>query len=139
MLILHEGLRLKPYQCPAGKTTLGIGRNIEDNGISEEEALLLLENDIERCRNELSQFHFYGRIGEVREAVVLDMLFNLGLTRFRTFKKMIHALERYKFDEAANEMESSRWYTQVGVRSRRLVEMMRTGQWPDMPRSVPPS
>jgi len=131
MLIRHEGLRLKPYHCTAGKLTIGIGRNIEDIGISEDEAMVLLENDIERCKNELAQFHFYGSIGEAREAALIDMLFNIGLTRFRTFEKMLHALDRYDFETAAKEMKDSRWYHQVGTRSRRLVEMMRSNEWPD--------
>jgi lysozyme len=52
-LIKHEGLRLKPYHCPAGKLTIGVGRNLEDKGITEEEAVMLLENDIQECLKDL--------------------------------------------------------------------------------------
>ena len=48
MLIRHEGLKLRAYLCPAGKITVGVGRNLEDAGISEKEALFLLDNDIEQ-------------------------------------------------------------------------------------------
>ena len=54
-IIKHEGLKLKPYICPAGKITIGVGRNIEDNGISEDEAMYLLNNDIKRCKTELME------------------------------------------------------------------------------------
>ena len=52
-LTKHEGLRLKPYHCPAGKLTIGIGRNLEDKGITEKEAVMLLENDIHECIEDL--------------------------------------------------------------------------------------
>ena len=132
MLILHEGEHLKPYLCPAGKLTIGVGRNLEDNGITQEESRFLLLNDIARCEREMEQFFFCGKIGEVREAVVMDMLFNLGLPRFRTFRKMIAALDRAKYDLAADEMLDSRWAQQVGQRAIRLADMMRTGQWPQI-------
>ena len=48
-LIKHEGLRLTPYRCPAGRLTIGIGRNLEDKGITEKEAVMLLKNDIQEC------------------------------------------------------------------------------------------
>jgi len=92
----HEGLRLKPYHCPAGKLTIGIGRNLEDKGISEKEAVQL---------------------------VLVDMRFNLGPGRFRHFKKMIAAVNDQDFGRAAAEMKDSRWYTQVGQRARTLVKI----------------
>ena len=52
-LIQHEGLKLKPYQCPAGRLTIGVGRNLEDKGITEKEAVMLLENDIQECLEDL--------------------------------------------------------------------------------------
>ena len=54
-----EGLRLKPYKCPAGKTSIGWGRNLEDNGISKEEAEFLLNNDIDWAISECSQHEWY--------------------------------------------------------------------------------
>lgn len=132
LLLMHEGESLMPYLCTAGRLTVGVGRNIQDNGITLSESRLMLLNDIARCEKEAEQFFFWGRIGEVREAVVLDMLFNLGLTRFRQFKKMTAALDRAKYDLAADEMLDSRWAQQVGQRATRLAEMMRSGQWPEI-------
>ena len=58
-LIKHEGLRKKVYTCPAGKLTIGVGRNLEDRGITEEEALLMLDNDIAQVKGEASGFSWY--------------------------------------------------------------------------------
>ena len=128
-LIRHEGMELRPYQCPADRLTIGVGRNLEDKGITEEEALLLLENDIKECIDDLKTVFsdFEGLSGPVRLALV-DMRFNLGPGRFRGFKKMIAAVEKGDFEKAAEEMKDSRWYGQVGARARTLVDMMKSGE-----------
>ncbi len=93
-LTTHEGLRLKPYHCPAGKLTIGIGRNLEDKGISEKEAVMLLENDIEECIADLEiVFQGFDLLPEAAQLVLVDMRFNLGPGRFRHFKKMIAAVK----------------------------------------------
>ena len=56
----HEGIALKPYKCTAGKITLGCGRNLDDNGISHEEAMFMLQNDIEKCIKELDRMQGRG-------------------------------------------------------------------------------
>ena len=127
MLIRHEGMRLKPYKCPAGRWTFGVGRNIQDNGITEEEALFLLRNDIKRCDEELKGYGFYQHLNEARKAALLDMLFNLGLPRFSKFKNMLAALTAQNWDLAADEMLESRWARQVGYRAEELAEMVRSG------------
>lgn len=124
LLIKHEGLKLKPYKCTAGKTTLGVGRNIEDNGITKEEALYLLRNDIETCRQEASQYPWYNGLSEPRKDVVISMIFNLGLYRFSKFKNTIKALENKDYPEAARQMLDSRWANQVGNRAVELAKMM---------------
>ena len=125
-LIEHEGMRLKPYKCPAGKTTIGIGRNIEDNGITEEEAIYLLKNDIAICVIDLQKI-FDGRfwaLPEIAQRVLVDMRFNLGGAGFRKFKKMIAAINANDFMTAALEMKNSRWSEQVGNRAKTLIQMM---------------
>lgn len=133
MLIEHEGLNLKPYTCPAGKLTIGIGRNIEDNGISKEEALFLFENDINKVTLELNKcFNFFQRLQATRKVALIDMCFNLGLTKFLGFKKMIAALEKLDYEIAANEMLDSRWAKQVGRRAVTLSQMIREGNEKNM-------
>lgn len=127
-LILHEGLRLKPYRCTAGKLTIGVGRNLEDKGISHHEALFLLRNDIAEVTSQLEQFDWFRTLGPVRRKVLIDMCFNLGIQGLLGFQKMIEALKRADYGRAADEMVNSRWYGQVGERGRRLERMMRTGE-----------
>jgi len=129
MLVRHEGLRLKPYRCSAGKLTIGVGRNIEDNGISEEEAYLMLEHDIDSVIKVLkARYDWFERLNEVRKAVVIDMAFNLGVQGFGAFKKTISLIESGDFEEASYEMLKSKWAVQVGYRAKELSEMMRSGE-----------
>lgn len=126
----HEGFRSHPYTCTAGKLSVGYGRNLDDVGLDEEEATYLLERDIERARAVLRLEPYWLDLGEVRQAVLLDMAVNLGLAGLGRFKKMRAALAAGDYMRAAAEMVDSLWYRQVGQRARRLVEMMRTGEWP---------
>ena len=125
LLIKHEGLRLKPYKCPAGKLTIGVGRNIEENGISEEEAYYLLKNDIDRCINELKEiFEDFDELPENVKLALIDMIFNLGKPRFLKFKKMIEAIKDRDFKRAALEAKNSHWCRQVGNRCKDVVELL---------------
>ena len=129
MLIKHEGLRLFPYLCPAGKLTVGVGRNLTDTGISIDEAMDLLENDISRVTRELEDnFPWFMVLNKARREALVDMCFNLGLSRFRKFSKMIEALQRDDFAIAAKEMLSSRWAQQVGKRAAELARIMLEGK-----------
>lgn len=127
-LIKHEGLRLKPYKCPAGKLTIGVGRNLEDRGISEEEAMMMLQNDIIACRKECySNFIWFGEMDELRQEVILEMCFNLGITRLKGFKKMLKACELKNYTLASQEMLTSLWARQVGNRAKTLAKIMEKG------------
>lgn len=127
-LIMHEGLKLKPYRCTANKLTIGVGRNLDDNGITEQEAMVLLENDIERSRNECrSLFPNWRNLSENRQMVLIDMCFNLGLYKLSQFKNMIRAVNDELFWQASVEMQDSKWYNQVGSRGKNLVKMMIDG------------
>lgn len=128
-LILHEGLKLKPYKDTVGKWTIGVGRNLTDVGITEDEALMLLCRDIEKA--EIDAFALisnYSSLNDVRQRVLVDMAFNLGRSRLSKFKRMVAAVQRNHFGCAADEMVDSKWYRQVGVRGARLELMMRTGK-----------
>lgn len=128
-LTLHEGLRTKVYKCPAGKWTVGVGRNLEDRGITNDEALYLLRNDIKSISNALTlKYTWFAYLDKVRQKVCIDMAFNLGIGGFSRFQNMIRALAVKDYQKAAKEMEDSAWYHQVGARGKRLAEMMRTGQ-----------
>jgi len=125
----HEGLKLKPYTDTAGILTIGVGRNLADNGISQAEAMLLLSNDIANIVNDLATQNFWNRIkdDDVRARALVDMAFNLGLPKLLTFTRLITALEDGEWEAAAYEMENSKWAKQVGERANDLAAMMRTG------------
>jgi lysozyme len=127
MLQRHEGLRLKPYKCTAGKLSIGYGRNLDDMGISEVEAMVLLRHDIERCYDELNVFSWFADLDQVRQEALIDMLFNLGLPTFLEFKKTLKFVAEGKYSQAAEEMLRSKWADQVGDRAKELAYMMDTG------------
>ena len=133
MIKLHEGVKSHAYQCTAGKWTIGVGRNIDEEGglgLSEEEINVLLINDVERVKNELTAAYFwFPALDEVRQAAMIDMCFNLGLSRLRGFVKAIEAMSRQQYDKAADEFLDSRWASQVGQRAIRVTDMIRTGEY----------
>lgn len=133
LLVRHEGLKLFPYLDSVGKTTIGVGRCIEDIGISQLEAMFLLSNDIDRVHKEAGEgFTWFKSLDLVRQDVILSMVFNLGMSRLMGFKKMLQAVAVQDYDRAAAEMISSKWSTQVGRRAEELAQMMRTGKYIDL-------
>jgi lysozyme len=129
MLIRHEGLKLSPYTCTKGRLTIGVGRNLDAVGISKNEAMVLLENDIDRAFALAEAFPWFYSLDEVRQDVVINMLFNMGLGKFKEFTKLISALERGRFELAAIEMLDSLWAAQVGGRATELAKMMKNGHY----------
>ena len=129
-LIRHEGLRLKPYRCTAGKLTIGIGRNLEDCGISQTEAYVLLENDIQNCEKQLLDEipEIYNSLDEVRKSVLLNMCFNMGIKGLLSFKNTLAFVAAGDWERAANGMLASKWAKQVGRRAIELSELMRKGK-----------
>jgi len=124
----HEGLSLKPYRCSAGKLTIGYGRNIEDNGISKQEAEAMLSQDINETLDAIcKRFNWFYALNEDRRIIIVDMVFNMGINRFSGFKKMIAALYEQNYTLASHEMLDSKWAEQVGQRAHELAEAMQTG------------
>lgn len=124
----HEGLNLKPYKCPAGKLTIGYGRNLEDNGISQVEAEELLQNDVQCCYIECMKFSFWNKLNDARKVVLLDMCYNLGISRLKGFKKMLAALDLGAYNRAAKEMLDSKWAFDVKTRAKELAQIMVKGE-----------
>lgn len=125
----HEGLSLKPYKCSANKLTIGYGRNLEDNGITQEEADHMLNTDIEVCIKEASTLPFWNDLSPVRKEIIVNMVFNLGMPRLSQFRKFFAALSAKDYNAAAFEMENSRWASQVGYRAEELSDMMRLNRY----------
>jgi lysozyme len=149
-LVLHEGLELLPYKDSLGIDTIGIGRNLEHRGLSEEElvhigkdisdicewgitkeqAYYLAENDIKIVEEEVCKAHpCVVELDEIRQRVIIDMAFNIGVPRLNKFVKMWKAIDEQDFAEAKVQMLDSRWANQVGNRAVRLSNAMDTGEW----------
>jgi len=126
----HEGLKLKPYKCTADKLTIGVGRNLEDVGISEEEAEMLLQNDINRATKQiLAEFPWTRELDEVRFSALINFTFNVGIGTVGKFVNAMALLKAGSYDIAADEFLQSRWAKQVGQRAIEVTEQIRTGEW----------
>lgn len=127
-LIRDEGLRLTVYQCPAGYSTIGVGRNLEGRGISRAEAMLLLDNDINACFDDLASFAWWGALSAVRQRALLNLRFQVGSGGFRAFKQMLAALDRRDFAAAAAAARDSKWArTDSPERAARVTKQIDTG------------
>ena len=121
-----EGLRLKPYRDSVGKLTIGFGRNLDDVGITEREAEILLDNDIAKTVADLDRaLPWWRDLPPFRQRGLINMAFNLGLPRLLTFKKMLTALEAGDGERAAIEALDSIWAGQVKGRADRIAYLYR--------------
>lgn len=145
-LIRDEGLRLKTYRCTAGKLSIGVGRNLDDvgiraaeyqklgitkasaikNGITEDQAMALLDSDIDVVEAQLDRaLPWWRQMSPVRQRVILNMCFNMGLRTLLTFRNTLRYMRTGDYAAAARGMANSRWHRQVGNRAIRLENMMR--------------
>lgn len=140
----HEGFRSMQYLCTAGDWTIGYGYNLNVNplnlsvekiqqlkthGIGKVEARKYLVLMLEKCERELSgKLAWWSKLNLARQAVLLDMAYNVGIVGLLGFKKMLAALERGDYAKAANEMLESKWAKQVKTRATHLVQIMITGK-----------
>lgn len=148
-LARDEGLRLKVYRCTAGARTIGIGRNLDAvgiraaerqqlgitvaiciaSGITSAQAYALLESDIDACERDLdARLPWWRSLDDVRQRVLLNMCFNLGIGRLLGFKNTLAAVQARRFADASAGMKASAWHNQVGARAVRLEAMMATGR-----------
>lgn len=129
-IIRHEGLELKPYRCTSNKLTIGIGRNLDDVGITEDEAKYLLMNDLARIAKQVEKMMPWSAdLSPPRYNALLNFVFNVGIGTAMKFENAMAALKVSDFDTAAAELLNSRWSTQVGKRAQELAEQIRTGEY----------
>lgn len=144
-LIMHEGLKLTPYYCSAGKLTIGVGRNLEDNPLSNEERLalgdymhsitengakMLLRNDIINCYNNVKRIvKNFEELSPDRQYALVDMCFQLGIKGLKKFKRMLRAIEKNNFYMAAFECISSEYAKQTPNRAKKIALTIKTGTW----------
>lgn len=127
LLVKHEGLRLFPYNDTVGKITIGIGHNLTDLGVSEDIVEKLFTDDVSKVIAELDKFPWFTRLDDIRQMVITDMAFNLGVEGLLKFHLMIAALQVHNYEEAAHQMLNSKWAQQVGMRANELANMMIEG------------
>jgi len=128
----QEGVKNTLYKCTSDKWTIGVGRNLEDVGLSDEEIDYLLENDIERTEELLDEYMDWWRdLDSIRQEAMVNFVFNVGIGTAQKFKKAMTALEEQDYDTAADEMMDSNWSKQVGQRAVEVTEMIRTGEYQD--------
>lgn len=146
-IALHEGVEPSVYKDTKGKRTIGIGFNLDEPSnrkkaeavglnvqdmlsgrtLSDKEIKMLYNESIKQAANDANAFlPRAGRQPPVVQKVLIDMAFNLGLTKLNKFEKMREALLEGDYNKAADEMIDSKWYNQVGNRSKTLVDMMRS-------------
>ena len=129
-LVKHEGYRQYAYRDTVGKLTIGYGRNLDDVGVSRLEAEFLLEQDIDKAILGLVQgYDWFERLSSVRQAVLVNMAFNLGGAGLAQFRNTLAMMASGDYDGAANGMLNSKWAGQVKGRATELARMMRSGAW----------
>ncbi len=125
MLIEHEGIKYAPYLCTAGKTTIGIGHNLDDKGISKAVVELLYAEDIAEVEEDLKAiFDDFDTLPEQIQLVLADMRFQLGYKGFRSFKMMIAAVKKRNWAVMFSQMKNSDWHRQTPNRANDLMHMV---------------
>jgi len=124
----HEGIEYKLYKCTSDKWTIGVGRNLDDRGISHDTAMQMLDEDIDICINELQQtVSYWDDLPERVQEALVNLCFNMGIKRLMAFKKTFGYLREGMFDKAADELLDSRYANQVGQRAIDVAHMIREG------------
>ena len=130
LLRQHEGLQLRMYLDTEDNLTIGYGHNLQSTPISEVAANVILYGDIanalQLCTMVMPRFY---EMSTVRQAVIIDMMYNLGPHTFSKFVLFKGALSSRAWSRAAAEMEDSKWFTQCGNRVSHLAEMMRSNEY----------
>jgi len=126
----EEGKLSKPYKDTVNKLSIGVGRNLDDVGLSDDEIMYLLGNDITRVERQLDvNLTWWRGMCDARQVALASMCFQLGITVLLAFKKSFQFLRNGQYELAANEALDSRWGKQVPARAKRVTEMIRTGEF----------
>lgn len=149
-LALNEGIRLEPYYCPAGHLTIGIGRNLEGNpltdeekayighpvkeGITSEQAYYLCRNDLKKVRADLDrELPWWRDLNYDRQYVMIDLCFNMGIGNSKkgllSFNNTLQAIAQGYYIKASENLLKSKYAKDVGVRAERNSYALRTGEW----------
>lgn len=133
-ITLHEGKRNKLYKCTAGKLTIGIGHNIEDNGLSDEAINFIFEEDLQIAQKEArTLFSNFDELDLVRQGVLIEMIFQMGRPTVAKFLRFRDAILKEDFQRASIEMLDSKWAVDNSpLRAKRLAKIMASGRELDL-------
>lgn len=127
----HEGVKPSGYVDSLGYLTIGVGRLIDERKggkLSDDEIEYLLDNDIARCVAEAgSRIPFWPKLSPRRQEALVNMTFQLGITKLMSFKKMLAALEAEDWETARKEALDSLWARQTPGRAHEVVAMLTGG------------
>lgn len=136
ILQFEEGYREDPYHCSEGYPTIGIGTKIGPKNaklsnyifkVSQKSAKSLLDDELNKVVPELLKRRWYIELNEDRQVIIKSMAYQVGLNGLFKFKRMIAALERKDYAEAATEALDSRWYRQTPKRAVRHATVIEHG------------
>lgn len=129
-LLRDEGFRSKVYSDTLGKYTVGVGRNLTDKGITKNEALYLLSNDIFEVKKSLAVYGYIGDVDDPRYNVLLNIAFNIGTAGLLSWRNTLALYKNGDYKACAAEIRNNkRWSSQVHDRAERLAKQMETGIW----------
>ena len=129
----HEGRRNQLYRDSLGLWTIGIGRLLDPSKgakLSDDEVDYLFNNDLARVRSYCREYIWFAALSQPRQTAMLDLMFNLGPDNLAKFHHFLDAMATGNYDQAANELVSSKWYTEVGRRGPEVVNLIRNETWP---------
>ena len=122
------GNLIKPGSHVLGNPTIGVGRNLSGNGITPAESAYLLANSINLAIGNITQaLPWANNLDPVRQRVLVNMCFNMGIGGLLGFPHFLTAMQAGNWQTAAQEMQNSAWWKQVGQRAVRLQYMVLNG------------
>ena len=129
-LVRDEGIRLFPYRDTVGKLSIGVGRNLDDNGISKTEAMFMLGRDIMRVSEQLEEnWPWTATLDDARRGALINMGFNLGIHGLSDFREFLSLMQAGKWEDAAKDLAGTKVAKQLSARYARLALQIRTGEW----------
>lgn len=124
----EEGTRLKPYIDTSGKITIGRGRNLTDKGISKTEATMLYVNDRNDALADAAKLSYWSKLDPIRQLAIADLVFNLGLSKFRLFVQFNSLMARGQYVPAGHDLANTLWAHEVSItRVNRIVSQILQG------------
>jgi lysozyme len=142
MLVRHESYKIKPYRCPSGCRTIGVGHNYDANPLPRDMSLYLqrnghitpdmigqlldddINNAIEDC---LKLYPDFNAFTPNRQVALADFLFNVGIVTARKFQATNRAVNEGRWNDVATGLSNSKWAAQVGKRSADIIDMVKRG------------